>query len=109
VLRFANARKDIKVALDDLPFLPGMGLGSWAAFGACDCGETMVMGDTCCTRADLQDAIDALRKAGVHITGIHNHVLGASQQVIFMHWEAEGESTAVAKGIKSAWDVLGKS
>lgn len=107
VLRFANPRKDIAVTVEDQKFLPGMGLGSWAAFNACDCGLTMVMGDTCCIRSDLQAAIDAYRKAGIHITAIHNHVLGASQEVAFMHYEGEGDALKLAAGIKACWGALG--
>lgn len=106
VLRWANPRKDISVTLDDQKFLPGMGLGSWAAFHACDCGLTMVMGDTCCVRSDLQAAIDAYRKAGIHITAIHNHILGANIDVAFMHYEGEGDALKLADGIKNGWSAL---
>lgn len=108
VVRFANPRKDIAVKVGDQPFTPGMGLGSWAAFNACECGLTMVMGDTCCTRTDLQQAIDALRKVGIHITAIHHHVLGGSTETAFMHYEGEGDVLKLAAGIKAAWDGLGK-
>lgn len=69
---------------------------------------TMVMGDTCCLRSELQSAIDTLRKASMHITAIHNHILGGSREVMFMHYEGEGEASAFAKGIRACWDVLGK-
>ncbi|MBS1718244.1 MAG: DUF1259 domain-containing protein [Armatimonadetes bacterium] len=106
VLRFSQPRKDVHVTVEELPFTPAMGLASWAAFAACECGQTMVMGDTCCLPADLQDAIDAYRKAGIHIAAIHNHTLNASHQVIFMHYEAEGDSIAIAHGIKACWEEL---
>jgi hypothetical protein len=107
VLRFANPRKDIKPTLDGENFLPGMGLGSWAAFTACDCGLTMVMGDTSCTRDDLQKVIDTLRKGGIHITSIHHHVLGASIDTAFLHYEGEGDSVKLATTIKACWQTLG--
>jgi hypothetical protein len=107
VLRFANPRKDITVTLDDQSFLPGMGLGSWAAFNACECGLAMVMGDTCCTRADLQSVIDALRKVNIHITAIHAHIVGGNSEVIFLHYEGEGDTLKLATGIKAAWKSLG--
>lgn len=44
---------------------PGVGLASWAAFHACPCGLTMVMGDTCVKRSELQQAIDALSSRNV--------------------------------------------
>lgn len=107
IVKFTKARTDVTVTVDDQKFLPGMGLSSWAAFAPCSCGLTMVMGDTCCLRSDLQAAIDAYRKAGIHITAIHNHVFGANQQVAFVHYEGEGEANQLAQGIKACWDKLG--
>jgi hypothetical protein len=108
VIRFANPRKDISVTVGDDKFLPGMGLGSWAAFTACECGLTMVMGDTACTKSDLQGAIDTFRKAGIHITSIHHHLLGGSVETAFMHYEGEGDSLKLAAGIKDCWKLLVK-
>ncbi len=107
VVRFANPRKDIDVTISDLKFTPGMGVGSWAAFYACECGLTMVMGDTCCVRADLQSVVHQLRKAGIHITAIHNHILGGSREIEFLHYEGEGDSLKMAAGIKACWMGLG--
>lgn len=107
VLRFANPRKDIVVKVGDDTFLPGMGLGSWAAFTACECGLTMVMGDTACTKADLQQVIDALRKAKIHVTAIHHHILGGNMDVAFLHYEGEGDSLKLAAGIRACWNCLG--
>jgi biotin operon repressor len=109
VVRFSNPRKDFKLTVDGLPFTPGMGLASWAAFSPCPCGLTMAMGDTCTnSRAELQGAIDAMRKAGISITAIHNHVYQGSQEVLFMHFEGEGDVAKLAAGIRNAWDALGK-
>lgn len=108
VVRFALPRKDLGVKVDNLSFTPGMGVGSWAAFNACECGLTMVMGDTCCTRSDLQHTIDEYRKVGIHITAIHHHVLGGSTETAFMHYEGEGDVLKLAQGIKNAWNGLGK-
>lgn len=107
VMRFGNPRKDLNVSLEDQKFLPGMGLGSWVAFSACECGMTMAMGDTCCLRSELQSVIDSLRKSGVHITAIHNHILGGNTEVSFLHFEGEGDAVAVAKGVKDCWSKLG--
>lgn len=107
VVRFATPRKDLDVTLDEFKFLPGMGLGSWVAFLSCECGLTMAMGDTCCLRSELQNAIDALRKAGIRITAIHNHILGGTKEVSFLHYEAEGEASAIAKAVKDCWSKLG--
>ncbi|MBI1756295.1 MAG: DUF1259 domain-containing protein [Fimbriimonas ginsengisoli] len=108
VMRWSMPRKDLKIIQDQLPFTPAMGLGSWAAFNACECGLTMVMGDTCCgSRTELQTVVDALRKAGISITGIHNHVFAGSQEVLFLHFDGEGDALKMAQGIKNGWNALG--
>lgn len=107
VVRFSSPRKDLDVSLGDQKFLPGMGLASWVAFSSCECGLTMAMGDTCCLRSELQGAIDSLRKAGIHITAIHNHILGGSQEVSFLHYEGEGDALAIARAVRDCWSQLG--
>lgn len=106
--KFSFPRADLEVKLDGAKLPPGVGVGCWAAFFACPCGRTMVMGDTCVTRAELQPAIDALRKGGANVTGVHNHFLGEAGEVMFLHYEAEGDAEALAKTVRAMWDGLGK-
>ncbi len=108
VTRFVTPRKDLSITIDCMQFLPGMGLGWRAAFHRCECGKTMVMGDTCTTRSELQNVIDALRKGGISITAIHNHILGGSQEVMFLHYEGEGDANPLAKSIRDCWNALSK-
>jgi hypothetical protein len=102
-------RSDLAVELDGQRLPPGVGLACWAAFASCPCGKTMVMGDTCVRRDELQGAIDALRKGGIAVTGIHNHMLGTSDQVLFMHFEGEGTDESLAHAVRGAWDALAVS
>jgi hypothetical protein len=106
VVKFTLPRTDLDIRLDGRKLVPGVGLACWAAFTGCPCGKTMVMGDTCVTRKELQSAIDALRRGGIQITGIHNHVLGQTGDVMFMHIEGEGDAAALAGTIRAAWDTL---
>jgi hypothetical protein len=107
ILRYSHPRKDLAVTVDGIRFTPAMGLASWAAFNACECGKTMVMGDTCCTREELQRVLTEFRKAGISVTSIHNHTLGASREVMFVHYEGEGNAPDLAVGIRKVWDSSG--
>ena len=66
----------------------------------------MLMGDTCMKPAELERTIDALRKGGVSISGIHNHMLGEAEEVMFLHFEAEGDAATLGGTIRAAWDGL---
>lgn len=109
VAKFTLPRSDLDVKLDGRKLPPGVGLACWAAFTGCPCGKTMVMGDTCVTRAELQSAIDAMRKGGIKITGLHNHVFGQQGDVMFMHVEGEGDAQELARTVRAAWDTLAVS
>ncbi|MHB8637560.1 MAG: DUF1259 domain-containing protein [Fimbriimonadaceae bacterium] len=108
VMRFVYPRGDAKVTVENHPFTAGMGAGSWAAFHLCTCGRMTVMGETCCASvAELQGVIDALRNAGINISGIHNNVFGDTGQLLFVSFDAEGNALNMAGGIRAAWNVLG--
>jgi len=107
VFKFVLPRHGLGVkAIDGRTIGAGMGLSCWAAFYACPCGFTKVMGDTCVRRSELQGVLDALRKGGVQITAIHNHFLGTDPDVRFVHFEGEGDAAALAFAVRSAWDAL---
>jgi hypothetical protein len=104
--KFTLPRADLEVKLAGTSLTPGVGLACWAAFAACPCGETMVMGDTCVKPGELQGAIDTLRRGGVSVSGIHNHMLGEKEEVMFLHFEGEGDAAALARTIRAVWDGL---
>ena len=106
VYKFSLPRSPLQVRLDEQQLPPGVGLACWAAFYACPCGLTKVMGDTCVTREELQGALDALRGGGIEVTAIHNHLLGERTEVMFMHFEAEGEASQIARTIRTCWNGL---
>ncbi len=106
--KFSFLRNDLKIELDGRELPAAVGLGCWAAFFACPCGLTKVMGDTCVRRSELQGVLDALRKNGIHISAIHNHLFGTSDPLMFVHIEAEGDALAIARGVRAAWKTLGR-
>lgn len=90
--------------------LPGGAVPAcWVGFAGCDCGLTMVMGDTCLLRSELQDAIDGYRHHGLRIVAIHNHTSGTNPELMFCHFAAEGDALELARAIRSVWGGLAPS
>src|SRR5690348_5164210 len=52
-----------------------MGLTTWAAFSGSD-ERAAVDGDFIMTAAEVQPVLRALRKGGIHIVALHNHMIG---------------------------------
>jgi Domain of Unknown Function (DUF1259) len=99
-------RPQLGTALDGRPLPAGVGLACWVGFAPCKCGLTMIMGDTCLLRGELQNAIDAYRRNGIRIIAIHNHMLGTNPELIFCHFGAEGDAVQLAKAVREAWVPL---
>lgn len=81
-----------------------MGVNTWAAFVGDD-DHALVDGDFACLPAELQPTLRALRRAGINIVAIHNHMEDENPRVIFLHYWAKGPARDLARGVKSALDA----
>src|SRR5437762_8696464 len=78
-----------------------MGLTTWAAFSGSD-DLAAVDGDFIMTAGEVQPVLHALRKAGIHIVALHNHMIAEQPAYYFTHFWAKGPTEDLAKGFKSA-------
>jgi hypothetical protein len=81
-----------------------MGLTTWAAFSGGD-ELAAVDGDFIMTAGEVQPVLRALRKAGIHIVALHNHMIGEQPAFYFTHFWGKGRAQELAKGVKSALDT----
>ena len=81
-----------------------MGVNTWAAFVGTD-NSAVVDGDFAMLESELQGVLKALRKAGINIVAIHNHMTNENPRIMFLHFWGVGSTTELAKGLKSALDT----
>lgn len=81
-----------------------MGLTTWAAFSGSDAAAA-VDGDFIMTAAEVQPVLRALRKGGIHIVALHNHMVGEQPAFYFTHFWGKGSAAELARGVKSALDA----
>jgi hypothetical protein len=84
-----------------------MGVNTWAAFAGSD-EQAVVDGDFAMYEREVQPVLKALRHAGIQIVAIHNHMIGESPRVIFLHFWGTGSTAGLATGLKAALDTQGK-
>jgi Domain of Unknown Function (DUF1259) len=101
VYKFAMPRKDLTVTKDGVTVAPGLALGSWAAFKTMG-GETMLMGDLVLTEDEIEPVMLKLQQQGIEQTSIHNHLLGETPHVIYMHIAGHGDAVKLASSLASA-------
>lgn len=81
-----------------------MGVNTWAAFAGSD-DSAFVDGDFAMTASEIQPVLKALRKAGIHIVAIHNHMTHEEPQFIFLHYWGKGSAANLAKALRAALDA----
>jgi len=81
-----------------------MGVNTWAAFAGSD-EKAVVDGDFAMLESELQGVLKALRGAGIDIVAIHQHMTGENPRIMFLHYWGVGPTTALARGLKSAFET----
>ena len=85
-----------------------MGLTTWAAFSGSD-DLAAVDGDFIMTAEEVQPVMRALRKAGIHIVALHNHMVGEQPAFYFTHFWGKGSTKELAEGLKAALEAQAKA
>lgn len=106
VYKVAFPRTDLKVTKAGVSVAPGVALTSWMGFLK-NKDKAMVMGDLVLLETEVQPAMTALFTAGIEITALHNHLLGTSPNVLYLHFSGRGDPAKLAKGLRSALAATG--
>jgi len=104
VYRVGFPRTDLHVSVQGVSVKAGLALGSWAAFSGTD-ENAAVMGDLVLLDAEVNPVMENLRGAGFEITAVHNHLLGETPHVMYMHYIGRGRAAQIAESLHAALAV----
>jgi len=91
-------RTDLAVTAAGVRLTPPLGLTSWASFQRA--GErAMVMGDLVLLEDQVNPVMSAALDNGLEVTALHNHFLGDTPKVMFMHIGGAGDEAALAAAV----------
>jgi hypothetical protein len=102
VYKVSFPRGDLAVTLDGVAIKPALALGSWAAFKEIGGGHVMTMGDLVLLESEVSPVIDALQKGGIEQSALHNHLLGESPHVMYVHFTGHGDGSKLARTLHEA-------
>jgi Domain of Unknown Function (DUF1259) len=107
VHRYGWPRSDLHVTVGGVSVAPGLALGAWAAFKKTGTGdEADTMGDLVLLEPEVELVLGELEAGGFEILAIHNHLLGETPHVVYVHFHGHGDPAALAKTLKA---VLAKT
>jgi hypothetical protein len=81
-----------------------MGVNTWAAFAGSD-DYAVVDGDFAVLEDELQSVLKLLRKSGINIVAIHQHMTGETPRTLFLHYWGKGKAADLAKVIKATLEA----
>jgi hypothetical protein len=101
VMRYGFTRSDLSVTANGVKLKPAFALGSWVTLKREE-GHAMAMGDLVLTENEVAPVMKELQSGGIMQTALHNHLLGESPRVMYMHIEAHGDERSIAATIRRA-------
>lgn len=92
------------VKMDNISLGSDMGVNTWAAFAGTN-ENAIVDGDFAVLENELQSVLKVLRKGGINIVAIHQHMTMESPRMLFLHYWGKGSAENLAKSVKDALNV----
>ncbi len=93
-----------KASMGGMEIGKGIGVNTWAAFASSD-ENAVVDGDFAMTEDELLPVLKTLRKSGINIVAIHNHMTHERPRIMFLHYWGRGPAKELAKAVKTALDL----
>jgi hypothetical protein len=87
-----------------LPVGKEMGINTWAAFAGSD-DAAFVDGDFAMLENELQPVLRAMRKEGINIVAIHQHMSHEQPRYLFLHYWGKGKAVDLAQSLKRVLDA----
>jgi hypothetical protein len=101
VLKITLGRAGVKMGGTEVTST--MGLNTWVAFiGTSE--RAHVAGDVAMTASEVNKVIRVLRRGGIEIAAVHNHMLDEQPRIFFLHYWGTGPAEQLARTVREAFD-----
>ncbi len=107
VYKVTIGRPDLNVEEMGAKIGSRMGLNSWAAIVGSD-ERAAIAGDIAMQENEVTSVLGALRRNGLDVVAIHQHMISSRPVIIFLHYWGTGPADKLATGFRAALSELGK-
>src|SRR5437773_6852205 len=109
VLKVNIPRNDLNVTVAKVKTPTPFGFGGWVAMTKGTGGTDVMMGDLVLTEDEVNPVMSALLDNGLDVTALHNHFFWDEPRMFYMHVHGHGKPADLARKVKPALDLIGKS
>ncbi|HEU5080340.1 MAG TPA: DUF1259 domain-containing protein [Opitutaceae bacterium] len=101
VLRVTFERSDLQVTKGGVPVSADLVFDCWYGFWPMKSGDVMLMGDTCVREDELPAVEKEIHEQGLDLTALHNHLIGETPKIMFLHLSGRGTPAELARKVKA--------
>jgi hypothetical protein len=109
VLKVGVPRNDLSVTVAGIKTPTPFGFGGWIAMTKGNADTDVMMGDLVLLQQEVNPVMSALLDNGLEVTALHNHFFFDEPRVYYMHVHGSGMPDDLAKKVKPALDLIGRS
>src|SRR5206468_6590573 len=109
VLKVNIPRNDVSVTVANVKTPTPFGFGGWIALTKGAGGMDVMMGDLVLLQEEVNPVMSALLENGLDVTALHNHFFWDEPRMVYMHGHGHGTPASLARKVKPALDLIGKS
>jgi len=106
VYKITVGRDELKLTDMGAPINARMGLNTWAAFVGTN-EKAAVAGDVAMLASEVTPVLKVLRKNGIDVVAIHQHMTTTQPTIYFLHYWGTGPADKLATVFKAALSELG--
>ena len=105
VWQFSIPRAD-RASDGGMPLPLAMGMTLPINFQPTGGGKAAITGDFVLLAGEITPVLTALRRNGIEVTALHNHMLGDQPRMFFVHFWANDDAVKLAHGLRAALDRI---
>jgi hypothetical protein len=94
-------RSDLAVRIGNDVLAPRFEFTSYVGFAPMGARSVLAMGEVVLRESEVPGALAEAHRQVVRVTAVHNHLLGETPRIVYMHIMAEGPADAVAARVRA--------
>lgn len=95
-----------QISEDGMPVPPSLGVATAINFQPTVNGRAVATGDFVMIGSEVSAVIAELRRHGIEITALHNHLVGEQPRLFFMHFWGNDQASRLSQGLRAALDRM---
>jgi len=100
-------RTDLHVRIGNDALAPHFEFTSYAGFMPAGNGRVAAMGEVVLRADEVPAVLAQARRSGVRVSALHNHLLGETPRIVYVHVFAEGPTESVARSLRAVFAAGG--